>query len=70
LTFIVGIAGAVALVTMLIVTLQIMTAGGNAEQLQKGKELFTSAIVGLLFLIFSVSLLGIIAGNIIRLPGF
>ena len=70
LTFIVGIAGAVALVTMLIATLQIMTAGGNAEQLQKGKELFTSAIVGLLFLIFSVSLLGIIAGNIIRLPGF
>ena len=55
---------------MLIATLQIMTAGDNAEQLQKGKELFTSAIVGLLFLIFSVSLLGIIAGNIIRLPGF
>ena len=55
---------------MLIATVQIMTAGGNAEQLQKGKELFTSAIIGLLFLIFSVSLLRMIAGDIINLPGF
>ena len=70
LAFVVGIAGAIALVIMLIATVQIMTAGGNAEQLQKGKELFTSAIIGLLFLIFSVSLLRIIAGDIINLPGF
>jgi len=70
LTFIVGLSGGVALVIMLIATIQIMTAGGNAEQLKKGKELFTSAVVGLLFLIFSVSLLRIIAGDIIKLPGF
>lgn len=70
LSFIVGIAGAIALVTMLVATIQMMTAGGNAKQLQKGKELFASAIVGLLFLIFSVSLLRLIAGDIIKLPGF
>jgi hypothetical protein len=70
MTFIVGIAGAIALVVMLIATIMIMTAGGNAEQLKKGRELFTSAVVGLLFLIFSVSLLRIIAGDIIKLPGF
>lgn len=70
LSFIVGLAGAVALLTMLIATFQIMTAGGNPEQLKKGRELFTSAIVGLLFLIFSVSLLRIVAGDIIKLPGF
>jgi hypothetical protein len=70
LSFIVGIAGAIALVIMLIATIQIMTAGGNPEQLKKGKELFTSAIIGLLFLIFSVTLLRLIAGDIIKLPGF
>jgi hypothetical protein len=70
LTFIVGIAGAVALVTMLIATFLIMTAGDKADQLKKGRELFTSAVIGLLFLIFSVSLLRIIAGDIIKLPGF
>jgi hypothetical protein len=42
----------------------------NAEQVKKGKELFTGAITGLLFIIFSVTLLKIIAGDIIQLPGF
>ena len=70
LGFIVSLAGAAALVIMLIATIIIMTAGGNPEQLKKGRELFTSAVVGLLFLIFSVSILRIIAGDIINLPGF
>jgi hypothetical protein len=70
LSFTVGIAGAIALIVMLIGTFQIMTAGGNAKQVQKGRELFTAALAGLLFLIFSVSLLRIIAGSIIKLPGF
>lgn len=70
LSFVVGISGAIALVTMLIATIQIMTAAGNTEAITKGKELFTSALAGLLFLIFSASLLHIIAGNIIKIPGF
>lgn len=70
LSFIVGISGAVALITMLMATIQIMTAAGDAKKSQAGKELFTSALSGLLFLIFSVTLLRIIAGDIIKLPGF
>lgn len=70
LSALVGVAGAIALITMLIATFQIMTAGGDAKKLSKGKELFGSAIMGLLFLIFSVTLLRIIAGDIIKLPGF
>lgn len=70
LSFIVGIAGAIALVTMLIATVQIMTAASDAKKLQSGRDLFFSAVAGLLFLIFSVSLLRIIAGDIIKLPGF
>lgn len=70
LSFIVGIAGTIALVIMLIATVQFMTASGDAKKLQSAKELFMSALVGLLFLIFSVSLLRIVAGDIIKLPGF
>lgn len=70
LTFLAGTAGAIALVIMLIATIQIMTGGDNAEQVKKGKELFTGAVTGLLFIIFSVTLLRIVAGDIIKLPGF
>jgi hypothetical protein len=70
LGFLAGIAGAIALIIMLMATVQIMTGGDNAEQVKKGKELFTSAITGLLFIIFSVTLLKIVAGDIIQLPGF
>ncbi|MBP9670429.1 hypothetical protein KBD75_03450 [Candidatus Woesebacteria bacterium] len=70
LTFLAGTAGAISLVIMLAATIQIMTGGDNAEQVKKGKELFTGAITGLLFIIFSVTLLQIIAGGIIDLPGF
>lgn len=70
LAFLAGTAGAIALVIMLAATIQIMTGGDNAEQVKKGKELFTGAITGLLFIIFSVTLLKIIAGDIIKLPGF
>jgi hypothetical protein len=70
LGFLAGTAGAIALVIMLMATIQIMTGGDNAESVKKGKELFTGAITGLLFIIFSVTLLKIIAGDIIKLPGF
>jgi hypothetical protein len=70
LGFLAGIAGAISLVIMLIATIQIMSGGDNAESVKKGKELFTGAITGLLFIIFSVTLLKIIAGDIINLPGF
>ena len=70
LTFLAGTAGAISLIIMLMATIQIMTGGDNAEQVKKGKELFTGAITGLLFIIFSVTLLKIIAGDVIQLPGF
>lgn len=70
LSFIVGISGAIALTVMLVATIQFMTASGDPKKLQAAKELFSSALIGLLFLIFSVSLLRLIAGDIIKLPGF
>jgi hypothetical protein len=70
LGFLISISGAIALVTMLVATIQIMTAAGDTKKIQSGRDLFSSAIVGLLFLIFAVSILRLIAGDIIKLPGF
>lgn len=68
--FIGGISGAISLVVMLFSTISLMTAGGDPEKIKKAKELFTGAVTGLLFVVFSVTLLRIIAGDIIKLPGF
>lgn len=70
LGFLAGVVGAIALIVMLFSTIQIMAAGGDAEAVKKGKELFTGAVTGLLFIIFSVTLLKIITGDILQLPGF
>lgn len=70
LGFLSTIVGAIALAIMLFSTIQIISSGGDAEALKKGKELFTGAVTGLLFIIFSVTLLKIIAGDVIKLPGF
>jgi len=70
LRFVVGISGGIALVVMLSGTIQIMTAGGDAKKIQSGRDLFTAAIAGLLFLIFSAAILRIFGADILKLPGF
>lgn len=66
----IGIAGGIAFLLILFGGLQIMTSAGNPEQLNAGRELVTSAITGLLLIIFSIFLLQFIGINIIGIPGF
>jgi hypothetical protein len=66
----VGTAGMFALILMLFATFLYITSGGDQEKLKKAKELFTAAVTGLLFIIFSVVLLRITAGDILEVPGF
>lgn len=65
-----GMAGGIAFLLMLFGTIRIMTSAGDPKGIQAGKELVTSAIVGLLFIIFSAYLLKIIGFDILGLPGF
>jgi hypothetical protein len=65
-----GVAGLIALSIMLFATIQIMTASGDSKKLQSGRDLFSSALAGLLFLIFSVSILRLVGFNILKIPGF
>jgi hypothetical protein len=48
----------------------LMTSQGNPEKVRDGKECFTSAIIGLVFVLISVGILRVIIGSLIGNPGF
>lgn len=68
--YITGFSGGIALLLMVFGAFQMMTSAGNAENLKKGREQFVSAVIGLLFIIFSVLLMQIIGVDLLGLPGF
>lgn len=70
LAILLSLSGGITLLIIIMSGYQIMTSQGNPEKLQGAKETLTSAIVGLLFIIFSFVLLQIIASDILRIPGF
>lgn len=59
-----------AFMLVLFGALQMMMSAGNPEKLNEGKELVTAAVIGLLFIIFSVFLLRIIGVDILGIPKF
>ncbi len=70
LKFATGIGGGLAFTMMLLGAFQMLTSGGNPQNLQSGRDVFTNAIIGLLFIIFSVLLMKIIGIDILNIPGF
>lgn len=70
LKFVVGIGGGLAFLMMLLGAFQMLTSAGNPETLNAGKERLTSAVIGLLMVIFAILLLQIIGVGILNLPGF
>jgi hypothetical protein len=66
----IGIAGGIAFLLILFGGFQILVSAGNPEQLNEGRELVSSAVAGLLLIIFSVFLLRLIGYDILRIPGF
>ncbi len=65
-----GVAGGIAFLLMLFGSLKIMTSSGDPEKMKSGSELITSALTGLLFIIFSIFLLKLIGVDILQIPGF
>jgi hypothetical protein len=70
LTIGIGIAGGIAFLMILFGGFQILISAGNPEQMNTGKEIISSAIAGLLLIVFSVFLLRLIGYDILRIPGF
>lgn len=65
-----GLAGGVALLMILAAGLLFTTSQGDVKRTGHAKELLTSAVVGLLFIIFSVTILQFIGVSILQIPGF
>lgn len=66
---IIGLVGGIALLIIGFGAIQIITSGGNPDKVKGGRELITSAITGLVFVIFSLFLLSFIGVDILHLPG-
>lgn len=67
---ILSLAGGIAIILIMIAGYRLMSSQGNPEKVQTAREQLTSAIVGLLFIIFSVTILQIIGVDILHIPGF
>lgn len=66
----VGIGGGIAFLLIIVAGFQIMTSRGDPNRLKAGQELMTSAIAGILLLIFSVVILRILGFDILKIPTF
>ena len=67
---ILSLAGGIALTLIIYSGYQIAISDGNPEKVKGAKETIFSAIVGLLFIIFSIAILQIIGVDILQLPGY
>ena len=63
-------SGAIAVLLIMRAGYKIMTARGNPEGIQQGREQLVAAIVGLLFLIFSFVFLQVIGVDLLQIPSF
>lgn len=66
----IGISGGIAFLLIVFSGFQMMTASGDPQKLQNGREMLTAAVSGLILIIFSVFLLDLIGVKILQLPGF
>ncbi len=66
----IGIGGGIAFLLILVAGFQIMSSRGDPNRLKAGQELMTSAIAGLLLLIFSLVILRILGFDILGIAAF
>jgi hypothetical protein len=69
-SIVLSIAGVVALSLIIASGYKLMVSQGNPEQVKGAREQLTAAIIGLLFIIFSLVILQVIGVNILNIPGF
>ncbi|KKQ92198.1 MAG: hypothetical protein UT58_C0003G0022 [Microgenomates group bacterium GW2011_GWC1_39_7b] len=66
----VGVGGGIAFLLIVYAGFMVMTSAGDPERLKAGQELLTSAISGLILLIFSIFILKFIGVDILGLNEF
>lgn len=65
-----SLSGSLAILLIVYGGYRMMSSQGNPEKVQAARETIVSAIVGLLFTIFSLVILEIIGVDILHIPGF
>jgi len=65
-----GLITFVAILFMIIGGITVMLSRGNYEHLERGKSFIYYSIAGLVLAIFGFVFIGIITGDILRIPGF
>jgi hypothetical protein len=68
--FLLAVSGAIAVLLLIRAGYILMTSAGNPERVKTAREQLVAAIVGLLFIIFSVAILETITTDILHIPGF
>ena len=70
LGFVLSISGGIVILIIIISGYRLMTSAGDPEKIKNARDQLTAAIVGLLFIIFSLVILELITRDILGLPGF
>jgi hypothetical protein len=70
INFGIGISGGVALLIILASAFSLTVSQGDVKKTSDAKEWLTAAIIGLIFIILSVSILEFIGSTVLRIPGF
>lgn len=65
-----GLGGGIAFLMILLGGFKILVSRGNPEAMAEGRDIISSAIAGLMLIIFAVFILRFIGVNILALPGF
>lgn len=65
-----GVAGGFGLIFILLGSFMIATSAGQPNRLQSGRDLIISAIMGLLIIVLSISILEFLGVHILHIPGF
>lgn len=66
----IGMGGGLCLITCLVGGFLLTTSEGNPKKVEEAREMITGAIIGLLFVLFSVIALQFIGVTIFHIPGF
>ncbi|HLE49844.1 MAG TPA: hypothetical protein VI791_01735 [Patescibacteria group bacterium] len=69
LGIIIGLGGGVALLLILYGVFIVTTSAGIPDKLNQGKEIISSAVAGLVFIILAIFLMQLIGVQILVLPG-
>jgi len=69
-SIVLGLAGGIALILIIIAGYKFMVSRGNPEAVKGATEQLISAVIGLLFIIFSFVILQIVGVDILKIPGF